>query len=159
MASGQPVILASAPQGTEIIKGLQQREASIKHQQELAKQRAEHAARAAALAAQQQAEAAAQEQQAQTYTAPAPEPAPSSNCGDNQYANFIYMHESGCSLNNPNPTSGACGIGQAWPCSKLLAVCPNMDYACENRFFTNYAISTYGSWENAYRVWISKSWW
>lgn len=81
------------------------------------------------------------------------------NCGDNQYAHFIYEHESGCTLNDPNPDSGACGIGQAWPCSKLTDACPNLDYACENTFFNNYAITTYGSWQQAYNFWLSNSWW
>lgn len=80
------------------------------------------------------------------------------NCGDNWYANFIYMHESGCNTYNPNPSSGACGLGQAWPCSKLTAACPNMDYACENAFFTAYA-NNMGGWEAAYNVWVSKGWW
>lgn len=79
-------------------------------------------------------------------------------CGDNSYANFIYMHESGCSLYNPNPTSGACGLGQAYPCSKLEVACPAMDYACENAYFNNYA-NKYGGWAGSYAFWVANSWW
>ncbi len=77
------------------------------------------------------------------------------NCGDNQYANFIYMHESGCNLNSVN-SIGCRGIGQACPGSKLPC---GADYACQNAWFTNYAIRTYGSWQGAYNAWISKNWW
>lgn len=71
---------------------------------------------------------------------------------------FIYMKESG---NNPQArNSGGClGLGQACPGSKLLAVCPSLDYACQDAFFTNYAISRYGSWEGAYQFWIGHNWW
>jgi hypothetical protein len=81
-----------------------------------------------------------------------------SGCGDNSYANFIYMHESGCSLYNPNRQSGACGLGQADPCSKLMNACPSMDYACENAFFNAYA-AKYGGWAGAYAFWQANSWW
>lgn len=80
------------------------------------------------------------------------------NCGDNSYANYIYMHESSCSTTITN-SEGCMGIGQACPASKLLAVCPNADYACENLFFTGYAIARYGSWEGAYNFWINNHWW
>ena len=81
-----------------------------------------------------------------------------SGCGDNSYANYIYMHESGCSTYNPNASSGACGLGQAEPCSKLEAACPNMDYACENAWFTAYA-QKYGGWAGAYQFWLDHYWW
>lgn len=80
-----------------------------------------------------------------------------SGCGDDQYANFIYMKESGCRLTAQN-SSGCLGIGQACPGSKLLAVCPNLDYACQNTFFTNYVVARYGSWANAYAEWLAKGW-
>lgn len=70
---------------------------------------------------------------------------------------FIYMHESG---NNPhaiNASSGACGLGQALPCSKLP--CSLDDYACQDNWFTNYAVQRYGSWEAAYNFWVAHNWW
>lgn len=104
----------------------------------------------------------------QTYTPPTyqrittnlqPQAQVVAGCGDNTYANFIYMHESGCSTYNPNTSSGACGLGQAWPCSKLMAVCPNMDYACENAWFNGYASSRYGGWAQAYDYWLAHRVW
>lgn len=69
----------------------------------------------------------------------------------------IYQKESG---NNPgaiNKSSGACGLGQAWPCSKMK--CSLSDYACQDAFFTNYAVTRYGSWENAWAFWSANHWW
>lgn len=77
---------------------------------------------------------------------------------DTEYKLYIYNHESG---NNPTRRngSGCIGIGQACPGSKLLQACPNLDYACEDRYFTNYAMSRYGSWRNAYLHWLTyRSW-
>lgn len=78
------------------------------------------------------------------------------NCGDSFYKQFIYQHESGCRTNAINPI-GACGLGQALPCSKMP--CSLSDFACQDAFFTAYAISTYGGWQQAYYAWLSKSWW
>lgn len=80
------------------------------------------------------------------------------NCGDNSYANYIYEHESSCNTGAENP-EGCLGIGQACPGSKLLAVCPLLDYACENSFFTNYANSVYGGWYMAYVHETDYGWW
>lgn len=81
---------------------------------------------------------------------------PVSGCGDNFYANFIYMHESGCRTDAVN-SKGCRGIGQACPGSKLP--CSNSDYACQNAFFTKYAMDRYGSWEAAYNFWQANRWW
>lgn len=70
---------------------------------------------------------------------------------------FIYMKESG---NNPgaiNRASGACGLGQALPCSKMP--CSLSDYVCQDQFFTQYMLSRYGTWENAQAFWLSHNWW
>lgn len=88
-----------------------------------------------------------------------PETAVNGSCGDNPYAQFIYMHESGCDTYDPNPTSGACGIGQAWPCEKLPCGYTSADYACQNAFFTSYALARYGSWEAAYNFWVANRYW
>lgn len=91
-----------------------------------------------------------------TYTAPVVNTV-ISGCGDNFYANFIYMHESGCNASAINPSSGAGGVGQALPFSKTG--CSLGDYACQNIWFTGYANSTYGGWAGAYSFWIAHSWW
>ena len=84
--------------------------------------------------------------------------APVATQSDQWYKLYIYNHESG---NNPARwnTSGCLGLGQACPASKLLSVCPTMDYACEDAWFTRYAISRYGSWYNAYKFWLANHWW
>ena len=77
---------------------------------------------------------------------------------DTSYKMFIYYNESG---NNPirRNSSGCLGIGQACPGSKLLAVCPDLDYNCEDKFFTDYANQRYGGWYNAYIFWRKNHWW
>ncbi len=80
---------------------------------------------------------------------------------------FIYNKESGnqpCKINGgavdcSYQGSRACGIGQALPCSKLTNVCALADYACQDAFFTKYAMNRYGSWENAKAFWLKNSWW
>lgn len=89
-------------------------------------------------------------QPAPVPVAPAPLPA-------NAAKAFIYQHESG---NNPaaiNRSSGACGLGQALPCSKLP--CTLVDYTCQDIWFTNYALQRYGSWAAAYNFWVAHNWW
>ena len=82
-----------------------------------------------------------------------------SGCGDNSMANYIYSHESGCSLTSVNTSSGTYGIGQS--AGGLSAACPDWqtDYACQNQFFTGYANSRYGGWAGAYQFWLQNHWW
>jgi hypothetical protein len=70
---------------------------------------------------------------------------------------FIYMSESGNRTNAINAGSGACGLGQALPCSKLP--CSLSDYACQDAWFNQYAIARYGSWQNAMLFWQDHHWW
>lgn len=84
-----------------------------------------------------------------------------SGCGDNEYAAYIYGMESGgrvpgrCNPSAVNP-GGCRGIGQACPGSKLPC---GADYACQNAYFTNYAMQRYGSWQAAYNFWLANHWW
>jgi hypothetical protein len=73
----------------------------------------------------------------------------------NRYKDFIYMRESGC---NPRAVNsiGCRGIGQACPGSKLPC---GADFACQDRFFSQYAIERYGSWQRAYNFWQQNKWW
>lgn len=79
---------------------------------------------------------------------------------DNDGMAFIFAHESS---NRPNAVNeiGACGLGQALPCSKLANVCPNWrtDIACQRSFFTDYANQRYGGWSQAKAFWQSHRWW
>jgi len=74
-----------------------------------------------------------------------------------QAKQFIYFKESTNRTDAINPSSGACGLGQALPCSKLP--CSLQDYQCQDAWFTNYAISRYGSWAKAKQFWLSHRWW
>ena len=53
----------------------------------------------------------------------------------------------------------ACGIGQAPPCQKLTAECPLSDYGCQDKWFTRYAVTRYGSWIAAKQFWDRNRWW
>lgn len=128
-------------------------------QAQLARREAQEQARIAQIEAARVAEAA------RLASLPKPTPKPIENAvikpqpvptGDAKA--FIYMHESG---NNPKArnSAGCLGLGQACPGSKLLAVCPNLDYACEDQFFTNYMLVRYRSWENARAFWLAHNWW
>ena len=79
------------------------------------------------------------------------------NCGGDPNKAFIYQKESGCNTAAINKSSGACGIGQALPCSKLP--CSLSDFACQDAWFSNYAIQRYGSWANARAFWERNHWW
>jgi len=64
---------------------------------------------------------------------------------DVQSAYTLIMRESGCNPNAVNPSSGACKIPQALPCSKL----PTNDPVEQIKWMQNYCISRYGSWSGA----------
>lgn len=149
------------------LEEIQRKEQEAK-QAAIDKAQAEEQARQAAaqaeqdrIAAEQAAQQAEQEKEAQVTPAPvvaAPVADTSvSGCGDNFYANYIYMHESSCKTHNPN-SSGCDGIGQACPASKVIGQC-GYDYACQNAWFTDYANNRYGGWEGAYYFWLNNHWW
>ena len=99
-------------------------------------------------------------EQAQPQPAPQPTPAPVveavTNCGDNVYKQYIYQHESGCRTDAVN-SIGCFGIGQN--CSGDVRNSCGVDFSCQDAWFSNYAISRYGSWEAAYNFWLSNRWW
>lgn len=73
------------------------------------------------------------------------------------YVDYIATHESGWNPSATNASSGACGLIQALPCSKV----PGDGYnPVDNlRWAAGYAIDRYGSWAGAYQFWISNNWW
>jgi len=62
--------------------------------------------------------------------------------------------ESGCRPDAINPSSGACGIPQALPCSKMG--CSLSDPVCQLLWMQSYVVNRYGSWDNAYATWQSR---
>lgn len=72
------------------------------------------------------------------------------------YADFMVQKESGWNPNAVNKSSGACGLAQALPCSKLGPSWNNPVVALN--WMNNYAIGRYGSWQNAYNFWNAHHW-
>ncbi|SJN17852.1 Secreted protein [Microbacterium esteraromaticum] len=77
--------------------------------------------------------------------------------GDRAYVDYIVSRESGWNPNATNRSSGACGLVQALPCSKV----PGNGYnPVDNlRWGNGYAVGRYGSWANAYDFWKRNHWW
>lgn len=74
------------------------------------------------------------------------------------YVDYVVSHESGWNPNATNSSSGACGLVQALPCSKVPG--GNGYDPVANLIWANgYAIGRYGSWAGAYAFWISNNWW
>lgn len=83
--------------------------------------------------------------------------APSVSGSEAEAKLWIYMHESGNNPNAVNKSSGACGLAQALPCSKMN--CKLGDYACQDAWATQYMKARYGTWLNAKAFWLSHNWW
>jgi F0F1-type ATP synthase assembly protein I len=66
--------------------------------------------------------------------------------------------ESGCRTNNNNPSSGACNYFQEYPCGKWGG---NSNTEAHINGAIGYMQASYGSWQNALRVWRTRSphWW
>jgi soluble lytic murein transglycosylase-like protein len=73
------------------------------------------------------------------------------------YVDYIVKRESGWNPNATNRSSGACGLVQALPCSKV----PGNGYnPVDNlRWGSGYASGRYGGWAGAYAFWVSHNWW
>lgn len=73
------------------------------------------------------------------------------------YVDYIVSKESGWNPNATNASSGACGLVQAYPCSKV----PGSGYdPVDNLKWANgYAVGRYGSWADAHAFWTSNHWW
>lgn len=73
------------------------------------------------------------------------------------YVEYIVQKESSWNPNATNSSSGACGLVQAYPCSKV----PGNGYnPVDNlRWANGYAVGRYGSWSGAYAFWTSNHWW
>jgi len=80
-----------------------------------------------------------------------------SNISDKATAKQLIGKESGCNPLAVNPSSGACGIPQALPCSKLGPVNADgtsaVDPVTQLNWMQNYVISRYGSWSSAMSFW------
>lgn len=68
--------------------------------------------------------------------------------------NKLILKESGCNPRAVNPSSGAFGIPQALPASKI-AHC-GTEPVCQLRWMDQYIKGRYGSWDNALSTWYSR---
>lgn len=73
------------------------------------------------------------------------------------YVDYIVSHESGWNPNAVNASSGAGGLVQALPCSKVAGGC--FDPVSNLKWADSYAKGRYGSWAGAYQFWSSNHWW
>ena len=68
----------------------------------------------------------------------------------------MIVRESGFNLQAVNKVSGACGLGQALPCSKMN--CP-LDFKgadCQIKWVINYVQKRYGDPIKAYAHWLAR---
>ena len=74
------------------------------------------------------------------------------------YVDYIVSRESSWNPNATNPGSGACGLVQALPCSKVGGA-GGYDPVANLQWGNGYAVGRYGSWANAYAFWVNNHWW
>ncbi|WP_295101715.1 transglycosylase SLT domain-containing protein [uncultured Microbacterium sp.] len=73
------------------------------------------------------------------------------------FVDYIVSRESGWNPNATNKSSGACGLVQALPCSKVPG--NGYDPVDNLRWATGYATGRYGSWAGAHAFWTNNHWW
>nr|WP_179435444.1 transglycosylase SLT domain-containing protein [Microbacterium pseudoresistens] len=73
------------------------------------------------------------------------------------YVDYVVSRESGWNPNATNSSSGACGLVQALPCSKVPG--NGYDPVDNLRWANGYATGRYGSWAGAYQFWVNNHWW
>ncbi len=83
------------------------------------------------------------------------------NVSDFKYVEFILNKESTWNHLAVNSSSGAYGLCQALPASKLATAGSDWKQSpkTQMKWCNNYAIQRYGSWEKAHSFWVENSWW
>ena len=80
---------------------------------------------------------------------------------DWQYVDYIIEHESGWNYRAVNASSGATGVCQALPGSRMDTA--GSDYldnpVTQLKWCHSYANERYGGWQQAYNAWRSQNWW
>ena len=83
------------------------------------------------------------------------------SAADYGYVNFIIERESHWNPLSKNRSSGATGLCQALPGSKMASA--GADWATnpitQLRWCNGYAVGRYGSWAKAYQFWTQHHWW
>ena len=70
----------------------------------------------------------------------------------------IITHESGYNPNAINSSSGACGLGQALPCSKMPCPLGFKGSLCQIDWVTEYIQRRYVTPNNAWEFWKENKW-
>lgn len=80
---------------------------------------------------------------------------------DYAYVDYIVSHESGWRPFARNASSGAFGLCQALPGSKMASAGADWETnpVTQLRWCSGYATERYGSWANAYQTHVSQGWW
>jgi hypothetical protein len=73
-------------------------------------------------------------------------------------ATELFSKESGLYYKAVNPSSGACGLPQSLPCSKLTSKCDFEDVACQVKWGYDYILARYGSASKALAFHLIKNW-
>lgn len=73
-----------------------------------------------------------------------------------QYVDYIVSKESSWNPNAVNKSSGACGLAQALPCSKIGANWNDPVVALKWQY--NYVNARYGGYAGAYNFWLKNKW-
>lgn len=80
---------------------------------------------------------------------------------DHAYVNYIVSRESRWNVLAQNTSSGAYGLCQALPGSKMASYGSDWqtNAVTQLKWCNGYAVGRYGSWEAAYNFWLSHHWW
>lgn len=82
--------------------------------------------------------------------------------GEADFSAVVYIidHESGWNVHATNPSSGAYGLPQALPGSKMSSVGSDWrdNYQTQLLWFFNYCNGRYGSIQGAYNFWVTNHW-
>lgn len=80
---------------------------------------------------------------------------------DYSYVDFIVSRESGWNAGATNSSSGAYGLCQALPGTKMASAGSDWrtNAVTQLRWCSGYAQGRYGSWGAAYNFWLSNKWW
>lgn len=83
------------------------------------------------------------------------------SAADYAYVDFIISKESGWRPGAVNSSSGAYGLCQAYPASKMAAAGDDWrtNPVTQLRWCAGYANGRYGSWQGAYNAWLAQNWW
>lgn len=81
--------------------------------------------------------------------------------GDFQYVDYIVGKESGWNPTAMNRSSGAYGLCQALPGSKMTSAGADWQSnpVTQLKWCNGYATSRYGSWKAAHTFWVANRWW